>query len=87
MQFLINSDASWRFRHVACKKQIINKFATNNANNTNNANTDCGTPANNNSVNCGHPDEKWGWAVGAGMTLKMPWDAKDTFAVSATSSM
>ena len=24
------------------------------------------------------PSDKWGWAVGAGMTLKMPWDAKDT---------
>ena len=32
----------------------------------------------------GHPDEKWGWAVGAGILLKMPWDPKDTFAVSAT---
>ena len=32
----------------------------------------------------GHPDDKWGWAVGAGILLKMPWDAKDTFAVSAT---
>ena len=27
---------------------------------------------------CGHPGDKWGWAVGAGMTLKMPWDPKDT---------
>ena len=27
----------------------------------------------------GYPDDKWGWAVGAGMTLKMPWDPKDTF--------
>ncbi len=27
---------------------------------------------------CGYPDDKWGWAVGAGMTLKMPWDPKDT---------
>ncbi len=32
----------------------------------------------------GHPDDKWGWAVGAGILLKMPWDPKDTFAVSAT---
>jgi hypothetical protein len=31
-----------------------------------------------NTTTCGHPDEKWGWAVGAGLTLKMPWDAKDT---------
>jgi hypothetical protein len=31
-----------------------------------------------------HPDDKWGWAVGAGLLLKMPWDAKDTFAVAAT---
>jgi hypothetical protein len=31
-----------------------------------------------------HPDDKWGWAVGAGILLKMPWDAKDTFAVAAT---
>jgi hypothetical protein len=27
---------------------------------------------------CGHPGDEWGWAVGAGLTLKMPWDAKDT---------
>ena len=27
---------------------------------------------------CGDPGDEWGWAVGAGMTLKMPWDAKDT---------
>ena len=27
----------------------------------------------------GYPSDKWGWAVGAGMTLKMPWDPKDTF--------
>ncbi len=26
----------------------------------------------------GHPDDEWGWAAGAGITLKMPWDAKDT---------
>jgi hypothetical protein len=31
-----------------------------------------------------HPDDKWGWAIGAGLLLKMPWDPKDTFAVSAT---
>ncbi len=31
-----------------------------------------------NTTSCGHPDEKWGWAVGAGMTLKMPWDSRDT---------
>jgi len=31
-----------------------------------------------------HPDDKWGWAVGAGILLKMPWNAKDTFAVAAT---
>jgi hypothetical protein len=31
-----------------------------------------------------HPDDKWGWAVGAGLLLKMPWDPKDTFAVSGT---
>ncbi|MFN3351209.1 porin [Pseudorhodoplanes sp.] len=32
----------------------------------------------NRTTMCGHPDEKWGWAVGAGLTLKMPWDSKDT---------
>jgi len=25
-----------------------------------------------------HPDDEWGWAVQAGITLKMPWNAKDT---------
>lgn len=31
-----------------------------------------------------HPDEKWGWAVGAGLTLKMPWNAKDTLSGHVT---
>lgn len=31
-----------------------------------------------------HPDDKWGWAVGAGLLLKMPWDPKDTFAVAGS---
>jgi hypothetical protein len=31
-----------------------------------------------------HPDEKWGWALGAGLTLKMPWDPKDTLSVMGT---
>jgi hypothetical protein len=29
----------------------------------------------------GHPSDEWGWAVGAGLTLKMPWDAKDTLSL------
>ncbi len=28
---------------------------------------------------CDKPSDEWGWAVGGGLTLKMPWDAKDTF--------
>ena len=31
-----------------------------------------------NSTVCGYPGDEWGWAVGGGLTLKMPWDAKDT---------
>jgi len=31
-----------------------------------------------NDSSCGHNSDKWGWGVGAGLTLKMPWDAKDT---------
>jgi hypothetical protein len=31
-----------------------------------------------------HPDDKWGWAVAAGLLLKMPWDPKDTFAVAGS---
>jgi hypothetical protein len=31
-----------------------------------------------NTTLCGAPDDKWGWAVGAGLTLKMPWNANDT---------
>ena len=27
---------------------------------------------------CDKPSDEWGWGVGAGLTLKMPWDAKDT---------
>jgi hypothetical protein len=30
------------------------------------------------TTGCGHPGDEWGWAVGGGLTLKMPWDAKDT---------
>ncbi|MFZ5691496.1 MAG: porin [Pseudomonadota bacterium] len=31
-----------------------------------------------NSTGCANPGNEIGWAVGAGLTLKMPWDAKDT---------
>jgi hypothetical protein len=31
-----------------------------------------------NNTTCLHPNDEWGWGVGAGLTLKMPWDAKDT---------
>ena len=31
-----------------------------------------------NTTACDNPGDKWGWGVGAGLTLKMPWDAKDT---------
>ncbi len=31
-----------------------------------------------NTTLCTYPGDKWGWAVGAGMTLKMPWDSRDT---------
>ena len=41
------------------------------------ANDSCNS-AGANTVSCGSPDDKWGWAAGAGLTLKMPWDAKDT---------
>ena len=30
------------------------------------------------STACDNPSDEWGWGVGAGLTLKMPWDAKDT---------
>jgi hypothetical protein len=31
-----------------------------------------------NTTACGHPADTWGWAVGAGLMLNMPWDARDT---------
>jgi hypothetical protein len=31
-----------------------------------------------NTTVCDHPGDEWGWGVGGGLTLKMPWDAKDT---------
>jgi hypothetical protein len=31
-----------------------------------------------NVTGCSFPSDEIGWAVGAGLTLKMPWDAKDT---------
>lgn len=31
-----------------------------------------------NTTVCDNPGDEWGWAVGGGLTLKMPWDAKDT---------
>ena len=35
----------------------------------------------NGDIAAGHPDSEWGWAAGAGLTLKMPWDAKDTLSL------
>lgn len=35
----------------------------------------CAVP---NTTACGHPADAWGWAVGAGLTLKMPWNSTDT---------
>jgi len=31
-----------------------------------------------NSTTCAAPSDEWGWAVGGGLTLNMPWDKKDT---------
>jgi hypothetical protein len=31
-----------------------------------------------NTTACDHPADVWGWAVGTGLTLKMPWDPRDT---------
>lgn len=31
-----------------------------------------------NTTACGHPADTWGWAVGTGLMLKMPWDPRDT---------
>jgi hypothetical protein len=39
-------------------------------------NSGCG--ATTDATGCNYPSDQWGWAVGAGLTLKMPWDAKDT---------
>jgi hypothetical protein len=52
----------------------------------NNSGTNAGQCGNGGAVtaSCGHPDDQWGWAVGAGLTLKMPWDAKDTFSASVS---
>jgi hypothetical protein len=36
-----------------------------------------GCAAQPNTTNCGHNGEKYGWAVGGGLTLNMPWDKKD----------
>jgi hypothetical protein len=36
------------------------------------------TPGFSNNTGCVYPGDELGWAVGAGLTLKMPWDAKDT---------
>jgi hypothetical protein len=38
-----------------------------------------GCPGGTNVTGCSYPGDELGWAVGAGLTLKMPWDAKDTF--------
>ncbi|MGE3146853.1 MAG: porin, partial [Pseudorhodoplanes sp.] len=32
----------------------------------------------------GHPGDTWGWAANAGLTLKMPWDPKDTLSMQGT---
>jgi Porin subfamily len=49
------------------------------------ANTPCGafpggTPANN-ITSCGHPDNKLGWAAGAGLFVNLPWTKGDTAGV------
>jgi len=38
----------------------------------------------NGNINNGHPNDEWGWAVGAGLTLNMPWDKKDTLSLQGT---
>ena len=46
---------------------------------TNNPTASCNVPAvTGNTTDCFHPGDEWGWGVGGGLTLKMPWDAKDT---------
>ena len=42
------------------------------------AGTTCLVAGTLNANGCGAPSDEWGWAVGAGLTLKMPWDPKDT---------
>jgi hypothetical protein len=41
--------------------------------------TGTGVNCTGNNTTCAHPSDEYGWGVGAGLTLKMPWDAKDTF--------
>lgn len=36
------------------------------------------TGTNANTSACDAPENEWGWAVGGGLTLNMPWDKKDT---------
>ena len=37
-----------------------------------------GNAGTNNATGCAYPGDKYGWAVGGGLTLNMPWDKKDT---------
>ncbi len=68
-------DQAWGSAQIMGALHQVGARYTFQDNNITNCNANSG---NRNTTACGYPDDKWGWAVGAGMTLKMPWDAKDT---------
>jgi hypothetical protein len=65
-------DQAWGSAQImGALTQVQGRYFTNSP-----ANVACGAQPN--TTACGHPGDEWGWAVGAGLTLKMPWDPKDT---------
>jgi hypothetical protein len=73
-------DQSWGSAQImGAVHQVGGRYFVSNLT-TNGANTPTpGCLGQANTQNCGHPGNKYGWAAGAGLTLNMPWDKKDTF--------
>jgi hypothetical protein len=72
----IRVDQAWGSAQImGALHEVGGRYHTNNL-----GNAPCATaaPVDTNTTLCGHPGNDWGWAVGAGLTLKMPWNANDT---------
>jgi hypothetical protein len=76
----IRVDQAWGSAQImGALHEVGGRYYTQDLSGVNCPNPGVATPGNvQNTTMCGSPDDKWGWAVGAGLTLKMPWNANDT---------